>query len=235
MEWDEKLEQIINQDFLINFISFLKKETGQERLKLFWEELYKCSVVWEKKYHINYRTYHLYGVANVFDMFWFIDEFVFDDIKDLNQYLYILFFLSHFEGKSIKEQIKFWENDNVNCDWREIYIGNDVWDEWWDGQWDGQISCITQISESQFFNEITEYIEESLKRFKIRNEKYKNDDYAKSIAWQYVEIQKYICYLKELEGEKKIIRINEFGHDVTVRYFIENRKKMFTIRVDEFL
>lgn len=48
MEWNKKLTQIMNQDFLINFINFLRKETGQEKLKLFWEELYKCSVVWEK-------------------------------------------------------------------------------------------------------------------------------------------------------------------------------------------
>lgn len=226
MEWNEKLTQIINQDFLMNYINFLKKETGEEKLKLFWEKLYKCSVVWEKKYHINYRTYQLYGVKG-FDMFWFIDEFVFEDIKDITQYLYQLFFLSHFEGKSTKEQIKFLEDDNINCDWSDIYMGNDVWDE--------QKPSVTQINEMQFFNEITEYIEKSLKRFKIRNERYKNDEYEKRIALQYLEIKKYFHFLKGVRGEKKFIRINELGNDVTVRYFMENQKKMYTIRIDEFM
>lgn len=226
MEWNEKLAQIMNQDFLINYINFLRKETGQEKLKLFWKELYKCSVVWEEKYHINYRTYQLYGV-NGFDMFWFIDEFVFCDIKDLTQYLYILFFLSHLEGKSTKEQIKILEDNNVNCDWTDIYMGNDVWDE--------QKPSTIQINGIQFFNEITEYIEKSLKRFKIRNEKYKNDEYGKRIALQYVELKEYIYYLKELKDKMKIIKINELGNDVSVRYFIENQKKMYSIRVDEFM
>lgn len=53
-----------------------------------------------KKYHINYRTFQLYGV-NGFDMFWFIDEFVFVDIKNLTQYLYILFFF-----RILKEKVQ---------------------------------------------------------------------------------------------------------------------------------
>lgn len=109
----------------------------------------------------------------------------------------------------------------------QIYMGNDVWDE--------QEPSITQIKEIQFFNEITEYIEKSLKRFKIRNEKYKNYAYGKRIILQYVELEEYVCRLKELKGEKKILRINELGNDVSVRYFIENQKKMYTIRVDEFM
>lgn len=226
MKWYENLLQNINSDFYTNYVNFLKKETGQEKLELFWKELYECSVIWEKKYHINNRKYQLYG-AYGFDMFWYVDEFAFSDIKDNEQYLYILFFLSHFDGRTIKEEIQLLKEDNDNCDWTEIYMGNDIWEE--------PVPSVVLISENQFFEETLECIGRSLSRFKIRNEKYINDEYEKEITPQYIGIGEFLSNLKNLKGKKKIIKINEFGNDVSVRYFIESNKIMYSIRIDEFL
>lgn len=91
------------------------------------------------------------------------------------------------------------------------------------------------MDEKQFFEQIFEFFGESFRRFNLRNETYKNDEYAKATAPQYAELKKYLHDLKGLKGEKNIVRINELDDDETIYYFVENNDKMYVIQIDDIL
>lgn len=211
MEWYETMSKImsqnINERLFTNYFDFVKQKIGEEKLELLRQNADRFAVKWKQRNN-RYREYRIYGII-AFDMSWFIEEFSFDDEKDIDKYLYMIFFLT------------------------DLYI---IINDSWDIEEPNDL-IVKEIDTKLFFDEITKCIEKSFRRFNRRNEKYGNDEYAQEISPQYQELEKYIDLLKSLKGESKVIKITESisADEESVCYFMENQNRIYSIRIEDWV
>ena len=92
--------------------------------------------------------------------------------------------------------------------------------------------CIN-LSKEEFIEELEERYEKSYYRFQYC--KSNNPKVISRLELEYPKCVSYIDFLKSNLNDIRIVRVNDFGHDEDVWYFVEEQRKIHLILIQDFM
>lgn len=223
MDWLEEVEKIFVDDLSKKISTFLldKEQISGSDLEK-WEALFQKIAAWKEQYLIKSEKITLYGVDG-----WYMDsvieEFRYagDSGQNLEEYLYRLVLIDwtiDFDSGDFG----FYKNMDFGMDFDVDFHLN-------------MEQCVT-LKKEELIEELREQYQKSSRRFLFyEKDKGRNPKVVEKLKPQYPIYLGYIHWFEHNLGDCDVVRVNEFGDDITVWYFIRDKAKIYLISVRDFL
>lgn len=223
MDWIEEVEKIFVDEFgkkISNFLLDKEQISGSDLEK--WEALFQKIAAWKDQYLVKSEEITLYGVDG-----WYMDsvieEFSYagDSGQNLEEYLYRLMLIDwtiDFESGDFG----FYKNMDFDVDFDvDFHLSRE--------------QCV-RLKKEELIEELREQYQKSSRRFLLyQKDKGRNLKVVEKLKPQYPIYLRYIQWFQRNLGDCDVVRVNEFGHDITVWYFIKDKAKIYLISVRDFL
>ena len=183
-----------------------------------WERLFHSIEIWKTKYLADSRKFTLSGVTG---WYWDFSYVKFIGIKD-EDYIPMISFLCWYMDLD-KEECDSYKNQKfLDSLQTEILLEAD---------------SLTHLTTDCFLEELSDQYQRSCKRFETYVEDYgrANQKVVEELTPQYPRFLNFFQELKNDLQECKIVRINDWGQDENVWYFIEDVDDTHVIRIQDFV
>lgn len=214
-------------DFSTKLLNFLieTEQISSECEEEKWDVLYQKFNIWREQYLIKSEEINLYGVDG-----WYMDLYISEFLCPLEMwekfdiYIYIMTLVSWMESFD-DDDYRFYRNQNFAETLHSEFNFEDYSEE-----------RLFTLTKKNLIKELEERYTESYDRFcYYKTERNNNPVVVKKLEEQYPRFTEYIQYLKKTLKNCISIRINEFGNDEKVWYFIKDKNKIYSILIGDFM
>lgn len=214
-------------DFSSKLLNFLieTEQISSECEAEKWDVLYQKFNIWREQYMIKSEEINLYGIDG-----WYMDLYISEFFcppemwKKFDIYIYIMTLVSWLKSFD-NDDYKFYRNQNFEETLQSHFNFEDYSEE-----------RLFTLSKKNLIKELEERYTQSHDRFcYYKTERNNNPVVVKKLEGQYPEFNDYIQYLKKTLKNCISIRINEFGNDENVWYFIKDKNKIYLILIEDFM